>query len=65
MHTSSQKLRDEAISIMEKYGSIDYVKRLAESMVNQSWSEVEKLLPPSGARQKLVAFAEFLIERKV
>ncbi|MBS7632688.1 polyprenyl synthetase family protein [Candidatus Bathyarchaeota archaeon] len=65
MHTSSQKLRDEAISIMEKYGSIEYVKRLAESMVNESWSEVEKLLPSAEARQKLAAFAEFLVERKI
>lgn len=65
MHTSDQQLRDEAIRIMERNGSIEYVKRSARRMVRESWRGVEKLLPDSGAKEKLKAFAEFLIERKI
>jgi len=64
MHTSDQTLRDEAIAIMEKYGSIDYAKNFARKIVEESWKEAERLLPPSDAKEKLNAFAKFLIERK-
>jgi len=65
MHTSNQKLVEEAISIMEKYDSINYAKNLAKEMVKDSWKKVEKLLPASDAKEKLNAFAKFLIERKL
>jgi len=65
MHTSDQKLRDEAIALIEKYSSIDYVKRFAREMVEESWREAEKLLPASDAKKKLNTFAKFLIERKI
>ena len=63
MHTSDQKLRDEAIALIQKYGAIEYVKQTAEQMVMQSWREAEKLLPTPQAKEKLKAFAEFLITR--
>ncbi|MGB9675627.1 MAG: polyprenyl synthetase family protein [Candidatus Bathyarchaeales archaeon] len=65
MHTANQELRDEAIKIMEKYGSIDYVKNFARKIVEESWRDVEKLLPESEAKKKLNTFAKFLIERKI
>ena len=65
MHTLDQKLRDEAIAIMQKYDSIEYVKQFARKMVEESWREVEKLLPASEAKEKLKTFAKFLIERKI
>jgi geranylgeranyl pyrophosphate synthase len=65
MHTSEQALKDEAIAIMQKYGSIDYSKQVARAMVKESWNEVEKLLPNSSGKEKLKAFADFLIERKI
>jgi geranylgeranyl pyrophosphate synthase len=65
IHTSDQKLRDEAVAIMRKYGSIDYAKRVARRMVKESWSEVDALLPASGGKEKLKAFAVYLIERKI
>ncbi|MFZ1038722.1 MAG: polyprenyl synthetase family protein [Candidatus Bathyarchaeia archaeon] len=65
MHTSDQKLRDEAIAIMKKNGSIDHVKRFAQRIVKESWKNVEGLLPASEAKEKLNAFATFLIERKI
>jgi geranylgeranyl diphosphate synthase type I len=64
-HTSDQKLICEAIEIMKKHGSIDYVKQLAKKIVEESWENAEKLLPPSEAKEKLNAFAAFLIERKI
>jgi len=65
MHTSDQALRDEAIALMQKYGSIAHVKRTAARIVEESWSEVDKLLPASEAKEKLKAFAEFLIKRTI
>jgi geranylgeranyl pyrophosphate synthase len=65
LHTSDQKLRDEAIAMMESYGSIEHAKRFAERTIKKSWNDVEQLLPSSEARQKLKAFAGFLIERKI
>jgi geranylgeranyl pyrophosphate synthase len=65
MHTSDGKLRSEAIKIMQKYDSIKYAKDFATRIVEESWKEVEKLLPPSDAKDKLKAFAEFLIKRKI
>lgn len=65
MHTSDQKIRDEAIGIMREYGSIEYVKQFASNIVKESWREVDRLLPASDAKEKLKAFAEFLVERKI
>jgi geranylgeranyl diphosphate synthase type I len=64
-HTSNQELRNEAIALMTKYGSIEYVKQFAQKMVKDSWRQVEKLLPNSGGKEKLKSFTEFLIERKI
>ncbi len=63
MHTSDQKLREEAIALMKEYGAFDHVKQTAEKMVIESWNEAEKLLPTPQAKEKLKAFAEFLIKR--
>jgi geranylgeranyl diphosphate synthase type I len=63
MHTSDQSLRNEAIAIMQKYDAIEHVKQTANRIVEESWNEAEKLLPPSEATEKLKAFAEFLIKR--
>jgi geranylgeranyl pyrophosphate synthase len=63
LHTSDQKLKDEAITIMEKYGAIEHVKKTSSQIVTDSWNDAEKLLPESEAKEKLKAFAEFLIKR--
>jgi geranylgeranyl pyrophosphate synthase len=65
MRTSDQRLVDEAIQIMKKYDSIDYAKRYAKKMVKESWMEIERLLSTSNSKEKLNAFADFLIERKI
>jgi geranylgeranyl diphosphate synthase, type I len=65
MHTSDQKLREEAIAIMQKNKAFDYVKKKADSMVEESWRAVDKLLKASEGKEKLKAFAEFLIKRSI
>lgn len=64
-HTSDQKLRDEATRIMKKYNSIEYTKQTARKLVQQSWNQVEQLVPSSEAKEKLRAFATYLVERKI
>ncbi len=63
MHTFNQVLRDEAITIIKKNGAFKHVKAVAEKMVLDSWTEVDKLLPSPQSKEKLKAFAEFLITR--
>ena len=65
MHTSDQKLRGEAIAIMQKNQAFDYVKKKANAMVEDSWRAVDKLLKASEGKEKLKAFAEFLIKRSI
>jgi geranylgeranyl pyrophosphate synthase len=65
VHTNDQRLRNEAISIVKNYNSIEYTKQFAKKLVKESWSEVDKLLPTSEAKEKLRAFATYLIERKI
>jgi geranylgeranyl pyrophosphate synthase len=64
-HSTQQKLKDEAIKIMESYGSIEYARKFAKNLVAESWKEVDRLLAPSEAKSNLKAFADYLIERKV
>jgi len=65
LHTTDQKVKDEAIGIVQKYGSIEYAKEFARNLVKESWNEVDPLLPPSEAKEKLRAFADYLVERKI
>jgi geranylgeranyl pyrophosphate synthase len=65
MHTSDQTLRDEAIALMQKYHAIEHTKQTAEKIVVDSWNEVDRLLPTPEAKEKLKAFAEFLIKRNM
>lgn len=65
MHTSDQKFRNEAIAIIRKHNSTEYTEKFARKLVHESWNEIEKFLPNSKAKEKLKAFAEFMIERKI
>ncbi|MFQ6094596.1 MAG: polyprenyl synthetase family protein [Candidatus Bathyarchaeia archaeon] len=65
MHIRDEKLRWEAIEIMKKYGSIEYAKEVAEKMMCESLNEIDKVLPPSEAKEMLVALANYLVERKI
>ncbi len=64
-HTTDQKLKNEAIKMMKRYGSIEYAKQFAKRLVADSWKEVDRLISPSDAKDKLKAFADFLIKRNI
>jgi len=65
MHTTDQKIRNEAIDIMRKYGSIEYARKYARNMTKESWKEINEFLLPSNAKEELKAFARYLVERKI
>ncbi|MCK5592956.1 polyprenyl synthetase family protein [Candidatus Bathyarchaeota archaeon] len=65
MHTTDQKIRNEAIDIIRKYGSIEYAKEYARNMMKEIWKEIDEFLPPSNAKEELKAFASYLVERKI
>jgi len=64
-HTDNLKERKEAIGIIGKYGSIDYAREVARKIIEGSWQNTKKLLPNSGAKDKLEEFINYLIERKI
>lgn len=63
MHTKDRALKMEAIEIIKKYGSIKYAIDFERKMIRDVWNEVDKLLKPSESKEKLHAFASFLVER--
>jgi geranylgeranyl pyrophosphate synthase len=65
MHTRDKKLREEAIEIIKRYDAIEYAKELALKLRRESWSEVDRVIPPSEAKEMLSALADFLIERRI
>jgi len=64
-HTDDRREKEEAIRIIQKYGGIEYAKKLAKKIIKENWQETEKLLPPSEAKIKLKEFINYLIERRV
>jgi len=64
MHTTDETLIKEAIEIMKKNGSITYAQKFARDIITKAWTDVESFLAPSEAKQKLKAFADYLIERE-
>ena len=65
MHTLDQKLRDEAIAIMKKHGAMDYGKEFARKILKEAWKEVDETFPLSEAKEKIKAFADYLVERDI
>ena len=65
MHTNEEELKKKAIGIIDKYGSIEYARSFASNMVQESWDEVDGILPPSDAKEILWMLADFLIKREI
>jgi geranylgeranyl pyrophosphate synthase len=62
----SQHLRrEEAISILKKYGAIDYAREWSRKIVKDGWNGIADLLPTSDAKKQLKEFADYLIEREI
>lgn len=65
MHTKDKALIEEAIEIIKKSGAVEYAKEFARNMVRDAWEEVEPLIPENDAKEKLKAFADFMVEREI
>ncbi len=65
MHTRDENLITEALSLLKKYGSVDYAKSVAKDMVRSTWKEIDILLKPSEAKNKLKKFVDYLVEREI
>jgi geranylgeranyl pyrophosphate synthase len=64
-HPSDEKTIREAITIIEKNGSMDYARKKAKELMEKSWKDVEGVLPESHAKRVMHAFAQFLINRDI
>ncbi len=64
MHTRDRALIEEAISILNKYGSIEYAKEFARDIVRRSWKDVESILPDNEYKERLRSLANFMVERE-
>ncbi len=64
-HTDDVKERREAIEIIKKYDSIEYVRKRARDIMKDAWREANRLLPKSKAKERLSEFVNYLIERKI
>ena len=65
MHTSNQKIIDEAIALIRETDAFEYCTKRAATLVRDAWQELEPLLKPSDAKLQLKAFADYLITRKI
>jgi geranylgeranyl pyrophosphate synthase len=65
MHTRDEAPIREALSILRKYGSVEYAKGVSSRLVREAWSEVEPLLKETEAKRTLKSFADFMVERKI
>jgi len=64
-HTRDKPPIREALGLLAKYGSVRYAKEKAKALVRQAWKEADAVLPESGAKMRLKALADFIIERKI
>ncbi|MBR9706432.1 polyprenyl synthetase family protein [Candidatus Pacearchaeota archaeon] len=60
-----KKLIDEAISILEKYNTLNYARKMAKGLVEEAWEQINDCLEYSDSKIKLKLFADFLIERNI
>lgn len=63
-HTDNMEERKEAIDILNKYGAVEYSQNVARKIIEKAWKEIDKVLPESKAKNKIKAFANYMIERK-
>lgn len=64
-HPSDEKTILEAIELIKKTNSVEYAKEFARKIVRDSWKQADTLLKESPAKNKLKAFADYLVEREI
>ncbi|MBT3406888.1 polyprenyl synthetase family protein [Candidatus Woesearchaeota archaeon] len=65
LHTKDVSLINEAIEIILKYDSVEFVNKFAKDLVEESWLEVSNKYPESSAKTLVGEFASYLIDRDV
>ncbi len=65
MHSKDPAIIREAIRLLVQSGSIEFAGNKAKELVESAWKQFEKQFPKSPAREKLRAFADFLVERRL
>jgi len=55
----------EAISILQKYNSIEYAREKAEKIAKESWRKVDKIFQEGEAKERLKELIQFLIKRRL
>lgn len=65
MHSSDPEIIQEAMAIIKKYKSEDYIKDLEFDLMKKAWAQVEGVLPDSDAKKRLKGIAEFLVNRTI
>ena len=65
LKTKNKELIKEAITIIKKYHSIKYSKKIAENIMKTAWEELDLILPDSYSKNKLKLFADFVINREI
>jgi geranylgeranyl pyrophosphate synthase len=65
LHTDDLAVIKGAVEIIHRTESIEFARQRARKIVSSAWDDLESALPESEAKNKLKAFADFLIERNV
>lgn len=63
-HTTEKGLIDEALELLKKKDSVEYVVNKASKIMESAWDDVKDIIPDSEAKKKLHALADFLIKRE-
>lgn len=64
-HTEKEETILEAIELIKKTKSIEYSKAKASQIMEESWKDINKLLPDGQSKAYLREFAEFIIKREL
>jgi len=63
-HSSNKKDIQQAIGIINKYGSVEYSRKVESKIITKALADLSKNISPSKAKEKLSQIAEFMIDRK-
>lgn len=63
MHTTDPAFLDEAVSIMEKSGSIAFANSYARELILGAKSAMDEAVPDSKAKRLLMSMADFFVKR--
>lgn len=65
MHTRNRTIIAEAIALLKKCESVDYAREAAKKIVMDAWNAADMAIVQSPAKEKLKAFADYLIKREI